>query len=94
MRPVCPQGKRQTTQFFINRVVFIFALFATVNRSAIDPGGTGCGPYNFPPNFRGEKKERTGFPFGFSTRKTRTIGTGGAPVPPAKPRGFPRENSE
>ena len=42
-------------------------LFSFVNRCAIDPGGTGCRPYNFPPNFRNLKTENRKL-------KTRIIG--------------------
>ena len=51
------KGKRQTTQFFINRVVFIFALFSFVNRCAIDPGGTGAPPVLFVPNPRVQNRK-------------------------------------
>ena len=46
------QNFQKTARFFVNRVVFIFALFSFVNRCAIDPGGTGAPPVRVILNFR------------------------------------------
>ena len=82
-RPVCPprclkrecarmhaKGKRQTTQFFTNRVVFCFALFSFVNRCAIDPGGTGAPPVLFVPNIRVQNRGATAISSEFPHSKT------------------------